>query len=879
MKRLILSLMVLGVCTTGFSKTHYVNNNADSGPGSLRNTIAGAAKGDTIKFKSITTIGLSSTLEINKTLYIIGNEKQSVVLDGQDKTAILRVVKPAFSRTATAYIYRIQFINGKNGKFPRLPENGGGILNHATLYLSHCRVLDCYATGDGGGIYNEGNLYVYDTEISGNRALLDGGGIMLDTQSGKVEIRECKINNNEADHGAAVYSFVDFSCENSIIRSNICNNNSGAVHFKMTSNDTSQFISTTIDSNSAIGLHADGPIEMHNGNISYNGSIGINMMDYGNMPFLDILNTEIQSNGQEGISLDESCNLFMENCRLKMNSRGVFAFAENLLDINQSEFVENITTSNGGGIYSANDADLILNETTFSKNEANKGGAIAGLFEEVTIDWCQFNQNKCQTDGGGISLLSLGPVHVNNSVFSQNECVDYGGGCYLKSYEWIELNLTRFMRNTSGSGGALFNENDSLILNSVQMQENYAATDGGGIFNTLGGNIYAFNCTLHSNTADQDGGGLYNGFAPGYPTSGMGSYIEMDSCRVHANLCDGDGAGINNTDYLLLTRSSIRANHAQSNGGGFYNEGEEARLITEETSFTLNTANNGGGICNMKFIEMDRCNISGNSVDNRGAGIYNISTDPCEITNTTFYENLCSASGQGGGMYGAGMMTELINCTFNKNKAMDGASINNMDPGLMISNTIMANCLADSEFSGTVPSVNNHNLVMDGSLAGAATSDPQLLPYGDYGGLTLSCALAAESPAIDAGDNSAISCTWDQCNNPRFYNSVIDIGAVEFQGATEVETKQLPEQFALFQNYPNPFNAVTTIRYKVADPTTVLLLIYDIKGRLASTLVNEQQTPGEYQVRWQADPFSSGLYFFRLKTETFDCTKSMILLK
>ncbi len=78
----------------------------------------------------------------------------------------------------------------------------------------------------------------------------------------------------------------------------------------------------------------------------------------------------------------------------------------------------------------------------------------------------------------------------------------------------------------------------------------------------------------------------------------------------------------------------------------------------------------------------------------------------------------------------------------------------------------------------------------------------------------------------------------------------------------------IPDDYALFQNYPNPFNPNTTIRYGIPDvgdayhaSRNVSLKIYDILGNEVATLVNEQQSPGYYEKKWNAENFASGIYF------------------
>jgi hypothetical protein len=89
----------------------------------------------------------------------------------------------------------------------------------------------------------------------------------------------------------------------------------------------------------------------------------------------------------------------------------------------------------------------------------------------------------------------------------------------------------------------------------------------------------------------------------------------------------------------------------------------------------------------------------------------------------------------------------------------------------------------------------------------------------------------------------------------------------------------LPTVTSLAQNYPNPFNAETNISFSLAEAGNVSLEVYDLSGRLVTTLVDGQMEAGEHVVSWDASSVSSGVYFLRLATADFSATKTMNLLK
>ncbi|HMS65924.1 MAG TPA: T9SS type A sorting domain-containing protein [Ignavibacteria bacterium] len=73
------------------------------------------------------------------------------------------------------------------------------------------------------------------------------------------------------------------------------------------------------------------------------------------------------------------------------------------------------------------------------------------------------------------------------------------------------------------------------------------------------------------------------------------------------------------------------------------------------------------------------------------------------------------------------------------------------------------------------------------------------------------------------------------------------------------------DKFELFQNYPNPFNPVTKISYDLPLTNFVTLKVYDIPGNEISTLVNNKQTAGRYEVLFDASNLGSGMYFYNLR--------------
>jgi len=94
----------------------------------------------------------------------------------------------------------------------------------------------------------------------------------------------------------------------------------------------------------------------------------------------------------------------------------------------------------------------------------------------------------------------------------------------------------------------------------------------------------------------------------------------------------------------------------------------------------------------------------------------------------------------------------------------------------------------------------------------------------------------------------------------------------------------IPNAYMLEQNYPNPFNPETRIKYSLPEPGYVTLRIFDVHGQLIRTLQDANQPAGRYERIWDgnneySNKVSSGVYFYRLQSNSFTQVRKMILLK
>jgi hypothetical protein len=108
------------------------------------------------------------------------------------------------------------------------------------------------------------------------------------------------------------------------------------------------------------------------------------------------------------------------------------------------------------------------------------------------------------------------------------------------------------------------------------------------------------------------------------------------------------------------------------------------------------------------------------------------------------------------------------------------------------------------------------------------------------------------------------------------YNFGVSFGASSINNTGN----QIIKEYKLEQNYPNPFNPTSIIRFQIKDLRFVTIKVYDVMGKEIATMVNGKYSPGIYEVTFDGENLSSGMYYYVLYADGVRMdAKKMTLVK
>ena len=282
----------------------------------------------------------------------------------------------------------------------------------------------------------------------------------------------------------------------------------------------------------------------------------------------------------------------------------------------------------GGGVFVDLQPAIIAN-CRFENNHANYyGGAIFCNRSATQITNCEFSNNISNTGGGGVAAYDA-DINIQDSLFSGNQALGgsaRGGGLWAKG-DVIEVVRCDFLLNHADhqGGGLEVVETAAFLLRDCAFQENSAETAGGAVSVLESGTTVEF-CNFTENFCNLDNGGAY--FSLKAPTVIRDSWF-MRNQAVHG--------GAVQLDYMLtgidrIERCRFIDNRATLGGGALHSFARS--LVVENSIFSGNQCSSSGGAIRFHaglsekgtfnqdyYVSLMSCVVHGNSATNWGGGI------------------------------------------------------------------------------------------------------------------------------------------------------------------------------------------------------------------------------------------------------------------
>ncbi|MEO1526978.1 MAG: choice-of-anchor Q domain-containing protein [Planctomycetota bacterium] len=399
----------------------------------------------------------------------------------------------------------------------------------------------------------------------------------------------------------------------------------------------------------------------------------------------------------------------------------------------------------GGGVLFQSTGTLTINNSSFTGNSSGgRGGGVATSNGEIVVSQSTFTGN--QGGGGGAIDVDRGEVRIFDSVITGNTAGSGGG--VAATFGTIRVTDTEISENTanSGEGGGIFNADGLTTVTGSVIRGNNARVDGGGI-RARTGDLTVWDSSILENTTEIfDGGGISKSFGS-----------------------------------MAITNSTVAGNAAGRDGGGISTFFIDGTLTVTNSTIADNTAvRDGGGIRHGDAVVLINSTVSGNRSGRDGGGI-DTTSGPASIVNSTIVDNETVTRG-GGISFGSDGLLRVANSIVAKNTSNDQSDDVSVDPEAevpqLINHSLIGNADGLDDIIGNV-----------GNLLGTSDNplDPMLAELADSGGSTQTHELLANSPAIDAGNNSL---ALDAQLNPlsldqrgegfdRVFGGTVDMGAFE----------------------------------------------------------------------------------------------------
>ncbi len=371
-----------------------------------------------------------------------------------------------------------------------------------------------------------------------------------------------------------------------------------------------------------------------------------------------------------------------------------------------------------------------------------------------------------EADGDGMKIFVIDNSDPDGEIPDTIATVIIGG-----------LSITGGDSNTAG--GAISTTED-LILDHVNIYDNYSRRAGGAIYSTLF--VALLSSTAENNRAEDEGGAIH-------ALDG----VYLDSSTLHDNESGGQGGAIYSEQYVWMMSSTADNNLAADDGGAIHTSG--GVYVDSSTLYDNESGDKGGAISaegqGTELIVVSST-ISGNTADGNGGAIHNIDDNPTlfRVLHSTVVNN--SSNGSGGGIYFQDGVLSLEHSIVANNTDVAGAP--NLDNINLFANpVILARYNAIENANGANLTQQDPNIIADnGGLISPAQWAKALEELADNGGPTLTRVPTEDGAFLLNAGNPDIPVAPENDQRgfgfERIFEGVIDIGAIESGGFEQILT-------------------------------------------------------------------------------------------
>lgn len=371
---------------------------------------------------------------------------------------------------------------------------------------------------------------------------------------------------------------------------------------------------------------------------------------------------------------------------------------------------------------------------------------------------------------------------------------DDGGAFYFNNFSKVLISSCNISHcRADNAGGGIYCINSSPVIANNTISYNLGANVGGGICCHSNSNPTISHNKISHNTT------FYNGGSGICCISGNPAIIN-NTITYNINLTYSGGGIWCNGSNAEITGNTISNNSAPF-GGGINSSGGDPTIVNN--TITNNTSDEGGGIlCTNSNPIITNNTIANNSALKGGALFCQYGSSPT-LRNTILWGNNASTSGQQVNLSDEGSDPNFYYCN-----VQSGVGAFEMNFNI---------------YTGTY--LNNIDLIPN--FVAPSTG------YGiGYNGVTADWSLQDGSPCINAGDPGGIYPATDKAGNPRVVESIIDIGAYEYQWPVGIYPVNNQDDLLI---YPNP--AVDYI--VIENPPKSKIEISNINGQIIKTINND----------------------------------------